>query len=206
MKTVILLVLLVSLVGSLSIVLAAPNRWLLAFTVAAPELSPWLVLLSLLGLVLAGLALRPLVPVFAITLVICLWPVSQITTVQSSIRRQLGGGTSNLFLASLRRPTVPPIQPEMLPMNMRLYRQAEAQQPRPILINIYGGAWQRGEPNDDSRFAQYMAGKGYAVFAIDYRHAPAAMYPAQIDDVNAAIAFIRENAAQYGADPERIVL
>ena len=42
----------------------------------------------------------------------------------------------------------------------------------PILVQIYGGAWQRGAPGDNASFASYFASRGYAVFAIDYRHAP----------------------------------
>jgi acetyl esterase/lipase len=44
------------------------------------------------------------------------------------------------------------------------------------------------------------------IFAIDYRHAPAARWPAQIDDVNTSLAWIGEHAAEYGGDTSRVVL
>ena len=76
----------------------------------------------------------------------------------------------------------------------------------PRLIDIYGGAWQRGAPGDCRQFDSYLAHKGYAVFAIDYRHAPAFRFPAQIEDVRAAISFVHANAAQYRTDPNRLIL
>jgi acetyl esterase/lipase len=76
----------------------------------------------------------------------------------------------------------------------------------PMLVQIYGGAWQRGRPGDDEAFARYFAARGYVVAAIDYRHAPAARWPAQIDDVRAALAWLRAHAGELGADASRMVL
>jgi acetyl esterase/lipase len=44
------------------------------------------------------------------------------------------------------------------------------------------------------------------VFAINYRHAPAFRFPAQLHDVEAALDFVERNAAKYKVDPERLVL
>ena len=206
MRALAVILSLLSLVGSLAIALPAPTRWLLPLGVAGPELSPWLVLFNVLGLVIAGLGFRPALLVFVIGLFVSLRPISQIPVVEGSITSQFSVHPQNTFLKSLYRPDLPSIEPEVLALNMRLYRFGESAKPRPILINIYGGAWQRGEPTDDRRFAQYMAAKGYAVFAIDYRHAPAAVFPAQVEDVNTAIAFIREHAVEYGADADRMAL
>jgi len=76
----------------------------------------------------------------------------------------------------------------------------------PLLVQIYGGAWQRGGPGDDEWFARHFAGLGYVVAAIDYRHAPAARWPAQIDDVRTSLAWLRAHARELGADPARLVL
>ena len=77
---------------------------------------------------------------------------------------------------------------------------------KPVLVQVYGGAWQRGEPSDFAEFAEYFASRGWVVFAIDYRHAPAHRFPAQLNDVRDAIAWIGANAAQYRADTSRMVL
>ena len=36
-------------------------------------------------------------------------------------------------------------------------------------------------------FARYFTARGYVVFAIDYRHAPRWRWPAQLEDVRAAL-------------------
>lgn len=76
----------------------------------------------------------------------------------------------------------------------------------PILVQIYGGAWQRGTPSANADFAMQLASHGWVVFAIDYRHAPAYRWPAQLADVDSALMWIRGNAATYGGDTSRIVL
>ncbi|MEM1392882.1 MAG: alpha/beta hydrolase, partial [Cyanobacteria bacterium P01_H01_bin.150] len=55
-------------------------------------------------------------------------------------------------------------------------------------------------------FNRYMAARGYTVFAIDYRHAPKYKFPAQLDDVNTALNFIRDRANEYEADVDKMVL
>ncbi|QIR40898.1 alpha/beta hydrolase [Tolypothrix sp. PCC 7910] len=76
----------------------------------------------------------------------------------------------------------------------------------PALVVIYGGAWETGYPHANYEFNQYLAARGYSVFAIDYRHAPKYQFPAQLDDVRTALNFIRQHAAEYEADPENMIL
>jgi acetyl esterase/lipase len=76
----------------------------------------------------------------------------------------------------------------------------------PVVVQVYGGAWQRGKPADFSAFAERIAALGFVVFAIDYRHAPQFQFPAQVDDVRRALAWIGTNAASWQADASRMVL
>jgi acetyl esterase/lipase len=76
----------------------------------------------------------------------------------------------------------------------------------PIVIQIYGGAWQRGAPADNSAFARSVAALGFVVIAIDYRHAPQWRWPAQIDDVRSALAWIAQHAREYDGDTSRVAL
>lgn len=104
---------------------------------------------------------------------------------------------------------VPFASPDGQPLVMEIYQPRDvARYPgaRPVIVQVYGGAWQRGEPTDDASFARYFAARGYVVFAVDYRHAPAHKFPAQVDDVRSALAWIDAHAGQYGADTSRIVI
>jgi acetyl esterase/lipase len=73
----------------------------------------------------------------------------------------------------------------------------------PIVFTIYGGAWQRGSPEKDASLDNALASDGYAVFALDYRHAPAYRFPIALDDVRSEVAFILKNALAYRADRTR---
>lgn len=76
----------------------------------------------------------------------------------------------------------------------------------PAVVQIYGGAWQRGAPGDNADFATYLASHGYVVFAIDYRHSPRWQWPAQLADVRAALAWVVEHGREYEADPRRLAM
>ncbi|BAY99657.1 alpha/beta hydrolase domain-containing protein [Tolypothrix tenuis PCC 7101] len=95
--------------------------------------------------------------------------------------------------------------PGGVPLKMEVYQPEEVGK-YPALVVIYGGAWQSGNPHANYKFNQYLAARGYTVFAIDYRHAPKYQFPAQLDDVRTALNFIRQQAAEYEADPENMIL
>lgn len=95
--------------------------------------------------------------------------------------------------------------PEGVPLTVDVYQPLSVGR-HPIIVQIYGGAWQRGAPGSNAKAAAWLAAHGYVVFAIDYRHAPHARWPAQLDDVRTALAWIREHAGTYDADTERVAL
>ena len=53
-------------------------------------------------------------------------------------------------------------------------------------------------------YVHRLAEAGYTVFTINHRAAPRFQFPAQLDDVQRAVRFVRHNAKQYGIDPNRI--
>jgi acetyl esterase/lipase len=95
--------------------------------------------------------------------------------------------------------------PDGVKLSMNVYLPTQVGK-YPALISIYGGAWQRGSPDSDETFNRYIAEQGYVVWAIDYRHAPAYHFPAQIEDVRLALAFIRQHAAENETDLDRVAL
>lgn len=78
------------------------------------------------------------------------------------------------------------------------------ERPRPVLVFVHGGGFVRG--NREANIAAYAARHGMVGVAMTYRLAPAHPWPAGAEDVRAAIAWVRANAAGYGGDPTRIVL
>jgi acetyl esterase/lipase len=100
---------------------------------------------------------------------------------------------------------VPFVSHDGVRLTLDVYRPPTAGR-YPAVVQIYGGAWQTGAPPANAAFARYLAGHGYVVFAIDYRHAPRWRWPAQLDDVRAALTWLRENGERYDADPTRLAL
>lgn len=76
----------------------------------------------------------------------------------------------------------------------------------PWVLVIHGGGWDSGERKQLSELNSRLAEKGYAVASISYRLAPEAKWPAQKDDVLAAVTFLKENAVGLGLDPDRWVI
>ncbi len=91
------------------------------------------------------------------------------------------------------------------PLKLVIYRPETAQL-HPAIVAIYGGAWQRGDPGQNAVYNAYLAAQGYTVVAIDYRHAPEHRFPAQLQDVETALEWIVQNAANYQIDTSRIAL
>ena len=84
----------------------------------------------------------------------------------------------------------------------------KAQAPHPALVAVHGGGWQIGDSGFYRYWGPYLAQRGYALFAIDYRLAREGRktYPEAVHDVRAAVQFLRGRAAAFGIDPNRIGL
>ena len=76
----------------------------------------------------------------------------------------------------------------------------------PIVFAIYGGAWQWGTPENDATLNRSLAAHGYAVFALDYRHAPAYRFPTALEDVQSEVALVVRRASEYRADTHRMAM
>jgi acetyl esterase/lipase len=90
-------------------------------------------------------------------------------------------------------------------LKLLFYHQANSS-PTPCVIAVHGSRWINGSAEDYAIFNHYLAGRGYAVAAIEYRPAPRWTWPAQRDDVLDAIDYVQEHATELGIDPRRIVL
>jgi acetyl esterase/lipase len=77
----------------------------------------------------------------------------------------------------------------------------------PVIVSIHGGAFMGGDKRD-IQVTPMLAGleRGYVVVSINYRMSGEAKFPALIQDVKAAIRWIRANAEIYLFDPGRIAV
>jgi len=78
--------------------------------------------------------------------------------------------------------------------------------PRPAVLLIHGGGWTSYDKSTMRGMGEFLARSGFVAFAVDYRllHGIENRWPAQLDDVQRAVRWIRANAAKYGVNPDRI--
>ncbi|MFG1866768.1 alpha/beta hydrolase fold domain-containing protein [Micromonospora arborensis] len=100
--------------------------------------------------------------------------------------------------------------PGFRPLTLDLVVPAEAATPVPVLVWIHGGAWLFGSPKlpagwlmeTDPFTAAIRA--GFAVASAQYRLSGEAQFPAQLDDVKAAVRWLHREGDKVGVDRERI--
>lgn len=83
---------------------------------------------------------------------------------------------------------------------------ATASERRPAVMYVHGGAFCMLSKDTHQVMALPFAKRGYVVFNINYRLGPVHTYPAPLEDAAAALRWVIDNAARYGADPTRLVL
>ena len=77
----------------------------------------------------------------------------------------------------------------------------------PVMLQVHGGGWTIGTKDQQGiPLMQHMASRGWICVAINYRLAPRDAFPAHVIDVKKAIAWIRENIADYGGNPDYIAI
>ncbi len=73
----------------------------------------------------------------------------------------------------------------------------------PVIICIYGSAWFANSSKANTfktGIGQYLLSNGFAVVSINHRSSKDGKFPIQIQDVKAAIRFVRANAANFSLD------
>lgn len=80
-----------------------------------------------------------------------------------------------------------------------------AQSPAPAVLLIHGGGWNGKERRSDmAGIARSLAKRGYLVMNATYRLTPEWKFPAQTDDLKAALRYMRENSTALNIDTSRI--
>ncbi|WP_202637812.1 alpha/beta hydrolase [Bailinhaonella thermotolerans] len=88
-------------------------------------------------------------------------------------------------------------------LKLDVYRPAgPAPAPRPGILQIHGGAWVMGSRREQGiPLCNHLAANGWVVLNADYGLSPKVTWPEHLIDLKRAVAWYREHAAEYGADP-----
>ncbi len=76
----------------------------------------------------------------------------------------------------------------------------------PVVVLVHGGGWIAGDRAHFADAAHQFAKAGYVAVSVNYRLAGVAAWPAQRNDVRAAIDWVREHATTLKLDPDRLVV
>ena len=88
-----------------------------------------------------------------------------------------------------------------------IHRAKKGGSGRPVLIQVHGGAWIVGRKDQQGLpLMVHLALEGWVCVAINYRLSPRATFPDHIVDVKRAIAWVKQNIARYGGDPDFVVI
>jgi len=86
-----------------------------------------------------------------------------------------------------------------------IYRRRGAPQNAPVLVYFHGGGFTSGAKNREARPLLYrLAGQGWVCISANYRLRPQTSFPGHQIDAKKVIAWVREHAPAYGADPSRL--
>jgi len=88
-----------------------------------------------------------------------------------------------------------------------VYQPREEGSGRPVLFQIHGGGWVVGDKREQGiPLMLHMAARGWVCVATNYRLSPRATFPDHLVDLKKSLAWVREHIAEYGGDPEFVVV
>jgi acetyl esterase/lipase len=198
--------------------------WELGLVVS--EIGLWVAPVALCVGVVAWLLRRKHLVVATGTLILC--AITLVLLLKPAVQAwRLGSNLPAQFTAAFgpTPPSQPPFSfaasfapaPEPVPIRTMRYSDsllldfypALGSSPAPCVIALHGGGYTDGDRKDGGtnlRLNNWLARHGYAVASIDYRLAPKYTWPAQRDNVLAALAFLHAQAQSLNIDPGRVVL
>jgi acetyl esterase len=128
-------------------------------------------------------------------------PIEQVRVVQAIEAAELSGEGEPV--AAVRDLAIPGPAGEI---PVRVYRPEE-DAGLPVLVWLHGGGWAVGTLDTfDTPMRALANASGAIVVSVDYRLAPEHRFPAAVEDTLAAVRWVAANAAELGADPERVAV
>lgn len=90
---------------------------------------------------------------------------------------------------------------------LRLHRPLPGGEPLPAMLYLHGGGWTLFSLDTHDRLMrEYAARSGAVVAGLDYSLSPEAKFPRALDEVAAAVNWLRREGSEHGVDPERLAI
>jgi acetyl esterase/lipase len=95
---------------------------------------------------------------------------------------------------------------EKLRLDIYQPSQTFGARPRPAIVLIHGGGWTSFDKSTMKGMGNFLARSGFVAVSVDYRlfRGDENRWPAQLDDVQRAVRWLRANAAKYNIDADHI--
>ena len=82
---------------------------------------------------------------------------------------------------------------------------------KPVVVFVHGGGFARGDKRAAGlpfydHIGLWAVGQGFVGVTLNYRLAPQSVWPSGVEDLTAAIAWLKANIAEHGGDPSKLVL
>lgn len=89
---------------------------------------------------------------------------------------------------------------------LAVYSRGRGESPRPVVIFWHGGRWSYGDKDQYRFVARTLVELGAVAVLPNYRLYPSVRLDGAMQDVGTAIAFVQRHAAEWGGDPERVIV
>ncbi|MDU0370211.1 alpha/beta hydrolase fold domain-containing protein [Hymenobacter endophyticus] len=86
------------------------------------------------------------------------------------------------------------------------YPKARRQRPYPAVLLVHGGGWRSGDKSQHHAMAQQLAARGFVTATAEYQLSQEAPYPAAVQNLKAALRWLRAHAPSYRLDTTRVAV
>lgn len=90
------------------------------------------------------------------------------------------------------------------PLRLNFYPALGSKGPAPLVVFVHGGGWASGSKSFLGLGAYELHQAGFALASVEYRLVPEAIWPAQLEDVQKSIDYLRSHAQHLQVDPDRM--
>jgi acetyl esterase/lipase len=89
-------------------------------------------------------------------------------------------------------------------LKLDVFEPAGRRSGRPAVLILHGGSWRGGARADLESLAVAAQQQGFVAVNVDYSLDAKPAFPAELEDVQAAIRWVRDHADEIGADPAKV--